>query len=123
MEGKRGIMRIKDLEKNVPCINGVWDKENLIEYLIWKCDRRFSTWIDEYFLKYRNDRQFAELLFDIVLDDDFDGSDARMGAAYFIAQLSEDILKEKKDLLIKAQENKVEACRPLTYIKKTYDWI
>ena len=46
-----------------------------------------------------------------------------MSAAYFIAQLSEDILKEKKDLLIKAQENKVEACRPLTYIKKACDWI
>lgn len=115
-------MRIKDLEKNAPCINGVWDKEKLIEYLIWKCNRQFSTWIDDYFSSYRNDRQLAELLFEIVLDDDFDGSDARMGAAYFIAQLSEDILKEKKDLLIKAQENKVEACRPLTYIRKTYDW-
>lgn len=116
-------MRIKDLEKNAPYINGVWDKEKLIEYLIWTCDRRFSTWMDDYFSSYRNDPQLAELLFDIVLDDDFDGSDARMSAAYFIAQLSEDILKEKKDLLIKAQENKVEACRPLIYLKKTYDWI
>lgn len=116
-------MIIKDLVKIAPYTNGVWDKEYLIEYLIWKCDRRLSTWIDEYFLKYRNDRQLAKLLFDIVLDDDFDGSDARMSAAYFIAQLSEDILKEKKDLLIKAQENNVEACRPLTYLKKTYNWL
>lgn len=116
-------MKIEDLEKIAPYTNGAWDKEKLIEYLIWKCDQRFSTWIDDYFSCYRNNRQLAELLFDIVLDDDFDGSDARMSAAYFIAQLSEDILKEKKDLLIKAQENKVEACRPLTYLKKTYDWI
>lgn len=123
MKGIRGIMRIKDLENIAPCKNGTWDKENLIEYLIWKCDRRFSSWIDKYFSKYKHDRQFAGLLFDIVLDDDFDGSDARMSAAYFIAQLSEDILKEKKDLLIKAQENKVEACRPLTYLKKTYNWL
>ena len=117
------LMRTEDLEKITPYTNGVWDKENLIEYLIWKCDRRFSTWIDEYFSSYLNDWQLAELLFDIVLDDDFDGFDARMSAAYFISQLSEDILKEKKDLLIKAQENEVEACRPLSYIKKSYDWL
>ena len=54
------LMRTEDLEKITPYTNGVWDKENLIEYLIWKCDRRFSTWIDDYFSSYLNDWQLAE---------------------------------------------------------------
>ena len=34
------LMRTEDLEKITPYTNGVWDKENLIEYLIWKCKNR-----------------------------------------------------------------------------------
>lgn len=116
-------MTIEELSRMAPYSNGVWNKEHLIEFLIWNCDMRFSPWIREYFTGFTDDINLAELLFDIVLDDDFDGSDARMSAAYFISKLSENILKEKRGLLMKAQHNKVAACRPLSYVKTAYDWL
>lgn len=116
-------MTIEELKMIAPYSDGVWNKENLIEFLIWHCDIRFSNWISEYFANFTDDMKLAELLFNIVLDDDFDGSDARMGAAYFISKLSEDVLKEKRDLLIQTQQNEVLACRPLSYVKITYEWL
>lgn len=113
---------IEKLKMNAPYSNGVWNRENLIDYLIWNCDTRFNSWIREYFANYTDDMKLADLLFEIVLDDDFDGSDARMGAAYFISKLSENVLKEKRDLLAKAQQNEVFACRPLSYTDTIYDW-
>ena len=89
-------MTIEDLKMIAPYSNGVWDKEKLVEFLIWHCNINFQDWIRTYFADYLNDRNLADLLFEIVLDDDFDGSDARMGAACFISKLSEDVLKEKR---------------------------
>ena len=116
-------MTIEQLKINAPYTNGVWDKEKLVEFLIWHCDINFCDWIRKYFADYSMDVNLTDLLFEIVLDDDFDGSDARMGAAYFISKLSEDVLKEKKNLLVQAQQNEVLACRPLSYMKTTYEWL
>ena len=116
-------MTIEELKMNAPYSNGVWDKEKLVEFLIWHYNINFCDWIKEYFTDHSNDADLADLLFEIVLDDDFDGSDARMGAAYFISLLSEDVLKEKKNLLVRTQQNEVLACRPLSYIKTTYEWL
>ncbi|MCB6607183.1 hypothetical protein V3C10_07320 [[Clostridium] symbiosum] len=116
-------MTIEALKMIAPYSEGVWNKENLIEFLIWHCNIRFSAWIRGYFADFTDDMELADLLFDIVLDDDYEGSDARMSAAYFISKLSEDVLKEKKDLLIQTQQNEVLACRPLSYIETTYEWL
>ena len=55
-----------------------------------------------------NGNKLAELLFDILLNDELDGSDCQMGAAYYIARLNKELFKKKKELLLQVQKNEVE---------------
>ena len=55
-----------------------------------------------------------DLLFDILLDDDYDGSDAQIGAAYYISKLDKSVLKMKKEKLLQAQKNDVFWKRPFS---------
>lgn len=95
-----------------PIEKGIWNKEILCEYLVWSCHRDFKKSIDDFFIKYQQNERLAELLFDILLNDDLDGSDCQMGAAYYIARLDKELLKKKKELLLQTQKNEVEWKRP-----------
>lgn len=57
-----------------------------------------------------------------LLDDNYDGSDCQMGAAYYIAKLDKEILKSKKDLLLQVQENDVDWKRPFP-ANEHLEWI
>ena len=105
-------MDLKELEKRCPVKDGVWDKKLLYEYLVWSCCLNFKEWLDSFFAKYRSDEGLADLLFEFLLDDYYDGSDSQMGAAYYIARLDRELLRQKKELLLAAQQNEVFWKRP-----------
>lgn len=109
-------------ERDCPLKDGKWDKEALYEYLVWSCSKKFRQPLDDFFSRYQGDRELAGLLFDFLLDDEYDGSDCQMGAAYYIAKLDREILKDKKELLLRAQENTVLWKKPFT--DKSYlEWL
>lgn len=101
----------EELSKFCPVENGVWNKEYLYEYLVQSCGK-FSKYIDEFMEKYLKDEALAELLFDFLLDDYYDGSDSQMRAARYIARMDKELLKKKRELLLKAQKNEVKWKRP-----------
>lgn len=102
----------EELKKINPFSNGVWNKEYLCEYLICSCNSRFEKYIDAYFQKYLDNEQLAKLLFSILSDDEYDGSDCQMGVAYYIAKLDKELLRKNKELLLHAQENEIHWKRP-----------
>lgn len=102
----------EELKKLCPMDNGKWNKEILYEYLVQSCNQELKSQIDNFFLEYQHDEKLAELLFDFLLNDEFDGSDSQMGAAYYIAKMDKELLKKKKELLLQAQNNEVEWKRP-----------
>lgn len=57
-----------------------------------------------------------------LLNDDFDSLDSQLGAAYYIATLDKELLKNKKDLLLQAQKNEVEWKRPFQ-CDKYLEWL
>ena len=84
------------------------------------CNRNYKNQLDNFFAQYTSDEMLAELLFGFLLDDNFDGSDCQMGAAYYIARLDRELLRKKKALLLLAQKNEVFWKRPFqddTYLK------
>ena len=101
-----------ELKREAPFCNGEWDKDKLEEHLIQSCNKNFKLHIDLYFAQFRKDGILANLLFDFLLNEDFDGSDCQIGAAYFISKLDRSVLKERKALVLKAQENEVFWRRP-----------
>lgn len=102
----------KELEALSPIKNGKWKKKILYEYLVQSCNQRFCKELDCFFKQYEHDENLADLLFDFLLNDEFDGSDSQIGAAYYIAKLDKNILKKKRELVLLAQQNQVEWKRP-----------
>ena len=109
---------LEELKNIIPISNGIWNKE----YLIWSSNAKFEKYIDSFFEEYSDNEELAELLFSYLLDDNYDGSDCQMGAAYYIAKLDKEILKSKKDLLLQAQENDVDWKRPFP-ANEHLEWI
>lgn len=101
-----------ELEKEAPFHNGKWDKDKLQEYLIQSCHKNFARQIDFYFARFRSDGNLADLLFEFLLNEDYDGSDCQIGAACYIRQLDRAVLKERRTLVLKAQESQVAWHRP-----------
>jgi len=101
-----------ELKKEAPFYAGAWDKDKLQEYLIQSCNKNFKLRLDLYFAQFRKDGNLADLLLEFLLNDDYEGSDCQMGAAYYIGKLDRAILKERKALVLKAQENEVFWRRP-----------
>lgn len=101
-----------ELQKLTPVQNGVWNKDRLYEYLVQSCAVSYEKQMSEFFSMYEDDGALADLLFDILLDDDYDGSDCQMGAAHYIARLNRDVLRRKKSRLLEAQANEVYWKRP-----------
>lgn len=103
----------EELEWFYPLLeNGTWDRERLYEYLVWSCHRDFTGPIDAFMARHRGDEQLVELLFQFLLCEDYDGSDSQMGAARYIARLDRELLRQKRDLLLRAQQNEVLWKRP-----------
>jgi len=101
-----------ELKKEAPFFNGEWDKDKLQEYLIQSCHKDFEAQIDLYFAQFQKDGALADLLFEFLLNGDFDGSDCQIGAACYISRLDRNVLKARKALVLKAQENEVFWRRP-----------
>lgn len=113
----------EELEQIIPICDGIWNKDYLYEYLVWSCDMKFKEYINQFFSSYLNDEDLADLLFSFLLDDYYDGSDVQMGAARLIAKLDRQLLRAKKELLLKAQENEVYWKRPFPSDAENLDWL
>ncbi len=111
-----------ELSKFCPIENGIWNKEFLYEYLVQSCCIRLSDFIDQFMENYQNDETLAKLLFEFLLDDQYDGSDSQMGAAKYIARLDRGLLKKNRELLLKVQENEVEWKRPF-HDEEYLEWL
>ncbi len=104
----------EELEKLSPVQNGRWDKDRLYEYLVQSCCMTFQEELNRFFHQYEQDRQLAGLLLDFLLDEDYDGSDSQMGAAFYLSRMDRAVLREEKDRLLLAQANEVDWKRPFS---------
>ena len=102
----------EELERNCPLRDRTWDKALLYEYLVWSCYRDVEEQLHSFFEKHKCDERLAGLLFEFLLDEDYDGSESQIGAAYYIARLDKGLLRRKKELLLAAQQNEVFWKRP-----------
>ena len=85
-----------ELKEFCPIKDGRWDQEILYEYLVSSCYTNFKEPLDNFFGTHQNDEALAELLFDFLLNDEYDGSESQIGAAYYISKLDKIVLKRKK---------------------------
>lgn len=113
----------EELKQRSPVQDGVWNKEALYEYLVQYSDQRFAEPLDAFFDRYRKEEALADLLFDFLLDDYYDGSDSQMGAAHCISRMDRGILKKKRERLLKAQENEVLWKRPFFRDDSYLEWL
>lgn len=100
------------LKNHLPYQNGDWNKDFLYEYLVAGCYRNTKDYVTEYLENYLNDDNLADILFSFLLDNSYDGSDSQMSAAWFLGKFDRSVLKNKKNLLLKAQNNEVFWKRP-----------
>lgn len=107
---------LKYLKENPPFNNNEWDRKILYEYLVYSCIKGTQEYIHKYFSRYTNDENLLKMLFDFLLDDNYDGSDCQMASAYYIAQMDKTLLEKYSDLLSEAGKNPVDAKNPLKYI-------
>ena len=107
----------KYLKENPPFNDNKWDKEMLYEYLVYSCCVDTSEYIKGYFSQYTNDENLLKLLFDFLLDDDYDGSDSQISSAYHISKFDKSLLEKYSDLLSEAGKNPVAARNPLKYME------
>ena len=112
----------EELEKIIPVRNGIWNKDDLYEYLVWSSNVRFRAYISRFFSSHLQDENLAELLFSFLLSDEYDGSDCQMGAARLIARMDRQVLCAQKELLRRAQENEVSWKRPFPHAEDL-DWL
>lgn len=117
MNYEEWIKDIKYLKENPPFNDNKWEKELLYEYLVYRCNIYTKAYIDEYFSKYTNDESLLKMLFDFLLDDDYDGSDCQMSSAYYISRMDKTLLEKYSDLLSEAGKNPVAARNPLKYME------
>lgn len=112
----------EELKNIIPICDGVWNKDYLYEYLVWSCNVRFEEYVNCFFSDYLSDENLADMLFSFLLDDNYDGSDSQIGAARLISKLDRPLLQAKKELLLKAQSNKVYWKRPF-FDAENLDWL
>lgn len=115
-------MTWEELQTVCPIVDGTWDKERLYEYLVWSCNG-FGKEIEAFFIEYRNDEDLADLLFSFLFDDNYDGSESQIGAACVLRNMERQLLRKKKDLLLKAQENEVYWKRPFPPHLAHLEWL
>ena len=113
---------LEELKACCPMESGIWNKEILKGYIIYSCVRGFEQYIDEFMAEYQNDDSLAELLFDFLLNEDYDGSDCQIGAAVYISRMDRELLRRKKELLLRAQKNEVYWKRPFQD-DTSLDWL
>lgn len=105
------------LKENPPFNDGEWDKEKLYQYLVYSCCSDTKDYLNKYFAEYTHDENLLKLLFDFLLDDDYDGSDSQMSSAYYIAKMDKALLEKYSGLLEEAGKNPVSARNPLKYME------
>lgn len=107
---------IKYLKENIPFKNSQWNKENLYNYLVYGCCIDTSEYIDNYFKNYTDNEDLLKMLFEFLLDDDYDGSDCQISSAYYIARMDKALLEKYSYLLSESAKNPVDARNPLKYM-------
>ena len=115
----------KDLEELKACCpieNGIWNKEILKGYMIYCCVKGFKGYIDGFMAEHQSDEALAEILFDFLLNEHYDGSDCQIGAAVYISRMDRELLRRKKDLLLQAQNDEVDWKRPFRE-NEPLDWL
>lgn len=113
---------LEELKACCPIESGIWNQEVLKGYLIYKFIGGFEQYIDKFMAKYQSDEVLAELLFDFLLNKDYDGSDCQIGAAIYISRMDRELLRRKKELLLQAQKNEVYWKRPFPD-DTSLDWL
>lgn len=95
-----------ELEENIPLVSGVWNKDYLCEYLVYlNCsDTEKMLW--SFFKEHLKDRKLAEMLFDFLLDESYNGSDAQIGAVFLMRNMDRDVLKECRHLILQVKKSK-----------------
>lgn len=111
----------KELMQNSPIKDKQWNKEILYEYLVSSCYKDFKKPLDDFFSNYQNDEVLAEILFEFLLNDEYDGSESQIGAAYYISRFEKNVLKKKRALLLQAQENEILWKRPFQH--NNLEWL
>lgn len=112
----------EELQTVQPVEDGRWNREILAEYLIWSCNRRFTEFVDGFMADYQKAEDLLDLLFEFLFNESYDGSDSQMGAARYIARMDRGLLRCKKDLLLRAQQNQIRWKRPFPE-KELLDWL
>ena len=110
----------KELRVNVPCVDGVWNKEYLHEYLVYLNYGGINEYIEEFFCQYLQSEMLCKLLLDFLLDDYYDGSEALIGAVLVLCKMDKSVIVKYKDSVLSAQKNEVEWKRPF---KEPLDWL
>lgn len=110
----------KELRVNVPCVDGVWNKEYLHEYLVYLNYGGINEYIEEFFCQYLQNEMLCKLLLDFLLDDYYDGSEALIGAVLVLRKMDKSVIVKYKDSVLSAQKNEVKWKRPF---KEPLDWL
>ncbi|MDE6781148.1 MAG: hypothetical protein K2J40_06800 [Ruminococcus sp.] len=108
---------IQYLKENPPYTADGWNKENLYNYLVYSCCLDTQAYIDKYFENYTGSEDLLKMLFDFLLDDNYDGSDSQISAAYYTAHMDSRLLEKYSNLLAEAGKNPVAARNPLKYME------
>lgn len=101
------------LKRNPINKNGFYKRKIIREYLIYTFYRDSQKKLNAFFESHLTDEKLLIVLLDILLDDEVEcGSDAQMGAAYYIGKFSKNLLVKHKKQIERAQKYAVYALRP-----------
>ena len=104
-----------ELAKNIPYYDGVWNIQNLYEYLVEVNYNRTENIALKFFDNHLADSQLAGILLrEFLLNDYYEGSESQPGAAVILRKMDKCALKANKNLVLMAQKNEV-------YWKRIFD--
>ncbi len=73
----------------------------MYEYLVSSCYKNFEQPLNDFFSSYLNDEALAELLFDFLLNEEYDGSASQIGAAFYLSKFDKTVFPSKNNQKIK----------------------
>lgn len=102
----------RELAENIPYLNGEWSIPKLYEYLV-EVNYGAENISLKFFDQYLADVQLAAILLsEFLLNEDYDGSEAQLGAAVILRKMERSALKANKELVLMAQQNEIYWKRP-----------
>ena len=105
-------MKNKELTENIPFTGEAWDKEHLSEYLV-RVNYGNDNIAMRFLSQHLDSSELARILLeDFLLNDEYEGSEAQLGAAVVLRKMDRSALKANKELVLKAQKNEIYWKRP-----------